>query len=250
MTAVEVFSRREWQLSALLTMGRRWRAMLLVDRRSAKVVTPEMQAKILTSAADLEVFAHRFGKRGNPVALDYLRRAQVRAFFDSRGNMFAGYVLNLTDPLRYIDWVPEVSRGHLPMLAKHRQLGELTCIWIYGREGRVSSERIYLNAVCDALRSRASFVLGGTLSSVVYGIQSQLLPRIVYSGPTTHFGEPRHCWIYGATRNELRRRLAVSLVPHLVKGFAGRPDYLAKARRLARGTFTNPSGSLGARSGR
>ena len=202
-----------------------------------------MRSQILTHATDLQVFARRFGKRGNPVALDYLRRAQVRAFFDARGNMFAGYALNLTHPLRYIDWVPEVSRGHLPVLAKHRQLGELTCIWIYGREGRISSERIYLRAVCDALRSRTEFVLGGTLSSVVYGIQSQLLPRIVYSGPTTHFGEPRHCWIYGATRNELRWRVAVSLVPHLVKGFAGRPDYLAIARRRARGMATNPSGT-------
>ena len=202
-----------------------------------------MRSQILTHATDLQVFARRFGKRGNPVALDYLRRAQVRAFFDARGNMFAGYALNLTHPLRYIDWVPEVSRGHLPVLAKHRHLGELTCIWIYGREGRMSSERIYLHAVCDAIRSRAGFVLGGTLSSVVYGIQSQLLPRIVYSGPTTHFGEPRHCWIYGATRNELRRRVAVSLVPHLVKGFAGRSDYLAIARRRARSMATNPSGT-------
>jgi hypothetical protein len=148
--------------------------------------------------------------------------------------MFAGYAVNQSPPLRYVEWIPESARASAPVISTHERLCEITCIWINGKRGRVSSELIYLHSVIDALWTGADFVLGGTLSSVVYGIQSQSLPRLLYRGPTPYFGRGRVCWIYGGARRDLIRHVATTFPVALVRGLLGKPKYLAEARRRAR----------------
>lgn len=193
-----------------------------------------IKTRILECDSEVQTFAKRFAKRGNPVSLEYLRQSQVRAFFDSSGKMFAGFALNQTKPLRYVEWIPESSRGQVPLINESSSLSELTCIWIYGREGRMSSELVYFYTLIDALRSGTAFTLGGTLSKIVYGIQSQALPRLLYEGTTEYFGTPRHCWIYGADRRQLFLSIAVRIPRSVFNSLTGRANYLGIARQRVR----------------
>lgn len=148
--------------------------------------------------------------------------------------MFAGYARNLERPLRYEQWIPEKARGSIPLLRSNKRLCELTCIWIAEKQGTISSEIIYLYSVIDALRSGATFILGGTLSPVVYGIQTQSLPIMLYCGPTDYFGTQKKCWIYGASRTLLFTKLVTAFPLNMMKGMLGRSSYLAEARNRAR----------------
>lgn len=102
--------------------------------------------------------------------------------------MFAGYACNQQRPLRYEEWIPAGERPGIPLFGSQKKMCELTCIWIEGKQGRISSELIYLHSVIDALASGASFILGGTLSPEVLGIQTQSRPVMLYSGYTDFSG--------------------------------------------------------------
>ena len=193
-----------------------------------------MKSKVLTDEQALLYFAQRFKERGNDVQLDYLRQSKVRAFFDAQGNMFAGYACNQQRPLRYEEWIPGEERTAIPLFGSRKKLSELTCIWIAGKQGRISSELIYLRSVIDALASGADFILGGTLSPVVFGIQTQSLPAMVYSGYTGFFGTRKQCWVYGASRWVLIAKVLTMFPFNLIKGMLGRSSYLARAKSKAR----------------
>ena len=193
-----------------------------------------MKTRIINSEDELTAFAERFRNRGNAVEMDYLKASQVRAFFNKDGNMFAGYVLNLKRPLRYEGWIPQHLRSKIGLFSSTVKVCELTCIWIAGREGRVSSEIIYLYSVIDALLSGAQYTLGGTLSAVVFGIQTQSLPQILYSGYTEYFGIRQQCWIYGASRWVLLQKLFSVFAVEIFKGGMGKTAYLKRARARAR----------------
>jgi hypothetical protein len=193
-----------------------------------------MKSRILSDDRDLAYFAERFKERGNDVQLNYLKQSQIRAFFDAQGTMFAGYARNIRRPLRYEMWIPEKQRGAIPLLRSRKHLCELTCIWIAGKQGSISSEIIYLYSVIDALLSGADFILGGTLSPVVFGIQTQSLPSMLYSGHTDYFGKRKKCWIYGASRRLLCIKLITLFPINIIKGMFGRSSYLARAKRMAR----------------
>lgn len=193
-----------------------------------------MRKRVLRGDDELMEFAGSFAKRGNEVDLEYLRRAKVCGFYDSRDRLFAGYVLNRSNPLRYGEWVPPPERATSPLFSDEGDYCEITCIWIYAKAGRFSSELIYLSSVWDALRSGARFVLGGTLSRIAFGIQSQLLPQIIHSGQTERFGQRRSYWLYRASRRELVWRAIVRFPVALVRATFGRSNYLGTARRLAR----------------
>ncbi len=193
-----------------------------------------MKTRILKTEEDLNTFARRFRQRGNPVSPEYLQQCQVRGFFTEEGVMFAGYALNLARPLRYEQWIPAENRAVVSMLADRKKVCELTCIWIYGNKGRSSSERIYLKAVMDALLSGAQFVLGGTVSPVVFGIQTQTLSRLLYTGHTDYFGKRQACWVYGASRSMLIGSVLSSFPAALIRKSFGRSNYLAKARAQAK----------------
>ena len=193
-----------------------------------------MRSRILTTVAELEQFAQQFSSRGNAVSLDYLRYAQVRAFFNAQGTMAAGYARNCYRPLRYEGWIPECHRSSIAVLSSEKKLCELTCIWIAESEGKLSSEKVYLYSVIDALRSGAEYVLGGTLSAVVFGIQTQSLPNLLYSGYTDFFATKKHCWVYGASRGELFRKIMTFFPYNMMMSAMGKPVYLNRARARAR----------------
>jgi hypothetical protein len=193
-----------------------------------------MRSRILRTETELEQFAGEFQARGNAVSLEYLRQSQVRAFFSGKGKMVAGYVRNTERPLRYEGWIPEEYRSGIPLLSSGRKLCELTCIWIAGREGKISSEKVYLYSVIDAILSGADYVLGGTLSAVVFGIQTQSLPDLLYSGTTEYFGTPRQCWVYCASRGALIGKLMTVFPYNMVMSALGKPVYLNRARSRAR----------------
>jgi hypothetical protein len=193
-----------------------------------------MKTRILRDDTELLEFARRFGARGNPVAIEYLRRARPRAFFDRRGAMTAGYVLNRSFPLRYMEWIPRRRRSGLSPALREARCCELTCIWIERKGARCLSERVYARAVLDALLSGADYALGGTLNGIVYGMQSQVFPDLLYAGPTDYFGRQQACWVYGASRRVLLARLLFFFPVQLVRGLSGRSRYLGRALQRAR----------------
>ncbi len=193
-----------------------------------------IRKRTLRDDTELEEFAGRFGQRGNPVSIEYLRRGSTKAFYDEGGSMFAGYVVNSSTPLRYLDWIPEAQRASFKASLQTDSVSEITCIWIARKPHRVSSELVYLSSVLDALRSGAEITLGGTLNRSVYGIQTQVLSRLYYSGTTECFGRPRDCWVYGASRIELALRLVTQFPTQIVLGLMGKANYLGQARRRSR----------------
>jgi hypothetical protein len=205
-----------------------------------------MKTRILTDDVELVQFAKRFEARGNPVALEYLRRARPRAFFDASGTMVAGYVLNRSSPLRYVEWIPVERRAIVAPAVVDGRCCELTCIWIERKGTRTLSERVYACAVLDAVRSGADYALGGTLNSIVYGIQSQVFPDVLYAGPTDYFGRRQSCWVYGASRRVLLWRLLFFLPAQFVRALLGRSRYLGRAVKRARSVgYPTPAASEG-----
>jgi hypothetical protein len=193
-----------------------------------------MVSRILSGNDDYSTFRTKFMERGNSVTLEYLRNSRVRGFFEADGTMVAGYAINTRRPLRYEEWIPAPSLEKIPKFTMNKDLCEITCIWIAGKNGRITSQLIYLRSVIDALGSGAAYILGGTVRSAVFGIQTQSLPEILYDGFTTYFGEPRRCWIYGASRSTLIGRLLTAFPAALIAGLAGAPNYLSKARKITR----------------
>jgi hypothetical protein len=193
-----------------------------------------MKSKILKNECELRIFAEKFKERANDVSLSYLVNSKVRAYFDSKGEMVAGYACNVKRLLRYELWIPEEKRGQIPLFTFKNKLCELTCIWISSREGRISSEMIYLHSVIDALCSGAEYILGGTLSAAVFGIQTQSLPNLLYEGGTHYFGTSRQCWVYYASRWELLYNIMTAFPYSIIMGVLGKNVYLGKARARAR----------------
>jgi hypothetical protein len=193
-----------------------------------------MKSKILKNECELRIFAEKFKDRANDVSLSYLIDSKVRAYFDSKGEMVAGYASNLKRPLRYELWIPVEKRAQIPLFTSKNKLCELTCIWISSREGRISSEMIYLHSVIDALCSGAKYILGGTLSAAVFGIQTQSLPHLLYKGDTHFFGTSRQCWVYYASRWELIYKIMPAFTYSIFMGALGKNVYLGKARARAR----------------
>jgi hypothetical protein len=71
-----------------------------------------MNSTIIKCDDVLRQFAGNYALRGNAaVELEYLRRAQVRAFYGADGTMIAGFALNKMAPFRYVSLIPNNARA-------------------------------------------------------------------------------------------------------------------------------------------
>lgn len=190
-----------------------------------------MKQRVLKTDAEREAFIAAYARRGYPVTIDYLRQCKVRAYFD-KSNIIAGYVVNAQPPFRYLGWVPADKRPAIALYDQQDRLVEIACI--FNHTGNVSTltASLYLRAILDALLTGRDLVVGGGFSRVIYAIQSQILPHLVYNGPTETFGKVQRCWIYYGTRKEVVFLFVPKLLRNLWQYLRGRqPDYLAEARR-------------------
>jgi len=152
----------------------------------------------------LACFARRYSAQASAsVAQAYLRRARVRAFFNSSGEMVAGYVLNCRAPFRYLSALPGTDAA-LPGTSRVRDFCEVTCIWIDRSVGQLDRVALYVVCFADFVRSGKRYAIGGSTHPGVVAVQRQALPHLIYEGDALIDGERVPAWVYyGSLRTGL-----------------------------------------------
>ena len=193
-----------------LTMRRR----ILVDPPKdpgSAVRARRLTSRILTNRSEHESFARMFESHGgNAVDLDYLCKAKVRGFF--RGDeLLGGYVLNARAPFRYSSWVRTEIRAQLHQRGYlvEATCAELTCMWMSKGLRKLERNRIYVQSVIDAFRSRKRFIFAGSCVDKIARIQKSSLPKTVYKGEATFAGT---CEMYCATRYVMVANFAAAAI--------------------------------------
>jgi hypothetical protein len=166
-----------------------------------------LKSRWLTSERDLIDFRRNFEDRsGNPLSSEYMVAAKVRGFFDRRGELIAGFIINATQPLRYFDWLPESDREwRRGDVFKAEDFVEITCIWTKkGRIPAISSSRaqIYLESLFFAVKTGKPSILGGTVIEKVRDQQMRVMNQPYRAGVTNFRGKECPYWLYYVRRHQ------------------------------------------------
>jgi hypothetical protein len=181
-----------------------------------------MKRKILMTDSELDQFRAGFSvKNTTPLSSNYCRQAVVVGYFDDDA-IVGGYILNSTAPYRYWEWLPEAARpSHALTRIVAQPATEITAIWMdknrIDRFGRIA---LYSRLALDVIRHGRTYILGGSLYTKVAGIQKEVLPRIVFSGPTGLQGQPIG-EIYYARKTQFVGRFVMCFLRDLGRAVAG-----------------------------
>jgi hypothetical protein len=166
-----------------------------------------LKSRWLTSERDLIDFRQNFEERsGNPLSTDYMLAAKVRGFFDQRGELIAGFIINATQPLRYFDWLSEGDREWRHGDAfRAEDFVEITCIWT--KKGRIaaislSRAQIYLESLIFALNTGKPAILGGTFIEKVRDQQMRVMHQPYRAVVTNLRGKECPYWLYYVPRHQ------------------------------------------------
>ncbi len=163
-------------------------------------------SRTLSEPHELATFQREFAQRsGNPVPLEYLRHGRVRGYFDWRGRMLGGYVVNDRLPLRYYDWLSPDERAPRPTdKARPEEFVEISCIWIDGARIKYDDRgQIYLESIVVAMRTGKPYILGGTFVERVRDQQMAVMTHLFRHGVSEFRGQPAPYWVYYGERDRI-----------------------------------------------
>lgn len=165
-----------------------------------------LKTRILSTSLELRCFRARYRALASvPVDLDYLREGRVRGFFDRRGRMLGGYVLNAGPRLRYLAALPAGTA--LPDGLVPEQMCEVTCIWFDRAMGTAARLSAYGVVLWDLLRHGRRHVVGGSFVPKVARIQRLGLPHGIFEGTARVGGHASWASVYYGTLGTAARGL-------------------------------------------
>jgi hypothetical protein len=132
---------------------------------------------------------------------EYLSKGTIRGFFDNKGRLVGGYIVNTTPEFRYISVIPEHDREELPINVDADRIAEVACIWMTpNQRPPLLRYKIYTQAALDAFKTDSTYILGGTYVEKVRRIQQRVMKHDLWHGINIY---SREHWIYYAKRREL-----------------------------------------------
>ncbi len=149
-----------------------------------------LKSKILKTPEELEQFNKFYTSKNDtvPIPFQYLYLAdKVKVFIDEEGTWVAGYVINSTNNLRYLDPFDNLVRNTIyrDKNIKEGESSEITCIKIeqsLTKKDKMARLRIYAEAVNDAHETKKKYILGGSKIFMVWKVFEQILPNTLYFG--------------------------------------------------------------------
>ena len=155
----------------------------------------------LTDPADLQAFVDAYNTRVGrdiyrPETLDGM---EVRGFWH-RGELVAGYAINVRAPFHYLERIPEEDRPALPVFDRpDPRFAEVRGLWIQRRAPDVVRAWVYCRSVLDCAKYRPDWILGGTSVEAARRTQQRAVPRPLWSGELELWGERCTNWYtYGS----------------------------------------------------
>ena len=92
-----------------------------------------VRTKLITEEKDLKAFSMKCGEKLDlNYPLSYLKKANVRAFYDKNGTMVGGYMLAFEGPFRVIQSLPDHVLRESPWTTQEilDQSYEITGLWL------------------------------------------------------------------------------------------------------------------------
>jgi len=146
----------------------------------------------------------------------FLRGSDVYGFFDRRGKMIGGYIINSIRPFRVLRLIPaDREEGRRFVEAHEGEVSELIAMWKTSRS-KFFYSLYYLQLMATLLRCRSKWLLGAAVRKSAHDLYLKFLPHVVYVGePDREFqqsggtGNEKHVWVqYGRIRG-MSHRFAV-----------------------------------------
>ncbi len=161
-----------------------------------------MFGKILVTNEDRNQYRSLYEKSsGGNISDDYLNSSTVRAFYNSQGEMVAGYMLNKKPNFRYLLYIPENEMRKISLSPQSDSIAEITCIWMTRKKLRpLQRYFIYTQVIIDSLNCGADFILGGSVVEKVKNIQFNILNQPLWEGIST---QSQYQWVYYGKRDEI-----------------------------------------------
>lgn len=177
-------------------------------------------SRILSTVDECQRFAtlYQHHAHGIPLEIEYLRRSTVRVFFDETqpDSWLGGYVLNLTVPLRYLDFLGASRQASLlaPYDMRLDDFVEISGAWLdKPRIGLLDRARFYTAMMLEAYRTQRPGVLAGSFHEKNQALQRQVMPHVLFDAEHQRGTFVGRAQIYfGYRRGLLGRYLKAAIV--------------------------------------
>lgn len=175
----------------------------------------------LKCACERDRFAAGYAERAGQPDMNYLERADLYAVYDDNRKMIAGYAVNSSPPLRYLDVLDRELADEV--IARYglaeSQFCELTYLWIK-RHSMSKSDRalLFSGAIWNAFASGKHYILGGSLARSIAANQMSVIRSPLYTGPARVHGKERQVWLYYVERYAALYHTASGIARGLVTG--------------------------------
>lgn len=150
-------------------------------------LTSMLASRTLSTADERQQFATRYQQhaRGIPLELDYLNRSAVRVFFKKSDpdHWVGGYVLNLTVPLRYLDFLGASRQAHLlaPYGMRLDDFVEISGAWLDKPYiNLLERAQFYTAMMLEAYRTQRPGVLAGSFNEKSQALQRRVMPHVLF----------------------------------------------------------------------
>ncbi|NOH63281.1 hypothetical protein [Vibrio sp. RE88] len=147
-----------------------------------------LPSKRLSRDSDFLEFAKHYQSiSGNTSKIEQLKsRTCVRAFYDSKGEMCAGYTVNCDNPLVYIADLPKHMEAH-PLQHATENIVEGGGLWVERELSDFERGFVFIYASWDAYRMKKRYFMSGARNPKVAERQKYIYPNILFEGPTEKF---------------------------------------------------------------
>ena len=147
-----------------------------------------LSSKRLSRDSDFLEFAKHYQSiSGNTSNIEQLKsRTCVRAFYDSKGQMCAGYTVNCDHPLVYVADLPQHMERH-PLQYATDNIVEGGGLWVEQELSDFERGFVFIHASWEAYRMKKRYFMAGARNPKVAERQKYIYPKILFEGPTEKF---------------------------------------------------------------
>jgi len=175
-----------------------------------------MRTRILSDTCDINFFVSEYNRLAGSARYTTAQLAglKIRAFYDFRMRMVAGYAINDRFPYKTLSYIPDDLTLHGKSIKQENGLrfAEVIALWIGRSASNGLRAFIYSLSVIDCALLRPNFILGGCSLKSARRTQMRALPNLLWQGEGKPFKRGLHNWVYFATPLQAILRLPYALV--------------------------------------
>jgi hypothetical protein len=149
-----------------------------------------MKTKILSTMTECKEFAEKCDRKLElNYPIDFLLNAKVRAFYNRRGEMIGGYVLNYNNRFRVIESLPDHVKRDSPWVSKEvlSNTYEVTGLWLDHESRDIGTSFVFWFIMYkDMIMTRRKYLVYAydTDKTHLKRLYSNLRPSTIFTGKT------------------------------------------------------------------